>query len=96
MAETAQDDWSRYSVGQVSKKKNWVNPDCVSLSVVTHVTHVQLGLDILRAGRIAPQLIYDDSRLNTQRILVTWLSPNDWSNAGGFRYGNVCAHQNQS
>jgi hypothetical protein len=34
-------------------------------------------------------LVFDESKLNTERIRVVWLSPNDWDNAGGFRYGNV-------
>lgn len=32
-------------------------------------------------------MVFDESVLNDKRILVTWLSPNYWSN--GFRYGNV-------
>jgi len=66
-----------------------VNPDCVILSSVSHVTHVDGALEILRADSIKPKLIYDESRLNTQRVLVVWLSPNDWRGAGGFRYGNI-------
>jgi hypothetical protein len=89
MAEISQDDWSPYSVGEPSTKNNGVNPDCQGLSVVSHVTHVNAALEVLRAGCIKPQLIYDESRLNTRRILVIWLSPNDWSGAGGFRYGNI-------
>ena len=57
--------------------------------MVSHVTHVNNALEVLRAGCIKPQLIYDKSRLNTKRVLVVWLSPNDWSNVGGFRYGNI-------
>lgn len=89
MAETSQDGWAGYAVGTPSKKKNWVNPDCQQFSTVAHVTHVNSALELMRVGGIRPQLIYDESRLNTQRILVVWLSPNDWGGAGGFRYGNV-------
>src|SRR3954447_6574835 len=89
MAEISQNDWTPYSVGERSAKKNWVNPDCQGLSVVSHVTHVSTALEVLRAGCIRPQLIYDKSRLNTKRVLVIWLSPNDWSGAGRFRYGNI-------
>ena len=53
------------------------------------MTHIRNAIEIIRGSQLAPQLIYDKSRLNTQRILVLWLSPNDWSGAGGFRYGNV-------
>jgi hypothetical protein len=89
MSEISQDTWTPYSVGEPSTRKNWVNPDCQRLSVVSHVTHVNNALEVLRAGSIKPQLIYDKSRLNTRRVLVVWLSPNDWSGAGGFRYGNI-------
>jgi hypothetical protein len=89
MPEISQESWAHYSVGVRSKKKNWVNPDCQGLSLVSHVTHVSNALEVLRAGGIKPQLIYDESRLNTKRVLVVWLSPNDWSGAGGFRYGNI-------
>ena len=33
--------------------------------------------------------MFDKSKLNTRRIRVVWLSPNDWEGARGFRYGNV-------
>ena len=89
MSEVSQEDWTPYSVGKRSTRKNWVNADCQRLSIVSHVTHVGQALEVLRAGCIRPQLIYDKSRLNTKRVLVVWLSPNDWSGAGGFRYGNV-------
>lgn len=89
MAETSVDDWTRFTVGKPSTKKNWVEPACRPLQAVLHVTHIHVALDVLRDGQISPQLIYDKSRLNTDRILVIWLSPNDWGNAGGFRYGNV-------
>jgi len=59
------------------------------LDTVSHVTHVHTSLDIIAAGRINPGLVFDKSRLNESRVLVVWLSPNDWSGAGGFRYGNV-------
>lgn len=40
-------------------------------------------------GRLRADLVFDESKLNTERIRVVWLSPNDWTGAGGFRYGNV-------
>lgn len=86
MAEKAQLDWTKYSVGSWHKGGS---RDCAHLPTVTHVTHVQPALTALRDGGLKPQLIYDESRLNTDRILVIWLSPNDWHNAGGFRYGNI-------
>jgi hypothetical protein len=89
MSEYAIDDWTPFRVGKKSTRKNWTEPSCQSLSVVSHVTHIRHAVDVVRDGRVTPQLIYDKSRLNTERILVVWLSPNDWGNAGGFRYGNV-------
>jgi hypothetical protein len=59
------------------------------LAFVSHVTHIENALAILRDGRISARLVYDDSVLNTTRNHVVWLSPNDWSGAGGSRYGNV-------
>jgi len=79
--------WAAFAVGTPSTKSNWVEPDCVPLQTVSHVTHVKNALSIARAGRLKPDLVYDKSRLNDSRITVNWLSPNDWSM--GFRYGNV-------
>jgi hypothetical protein len=89
MAEIPQKSWTSYPVGKRSTRKNWVEASCQTLSVVSHVTHVHNALEVLRVGSIKPQLIYDESRLNTKRVLVVWLSPNDWSGAGGFQYGNI-------
>lgn len=54
---------------------------------VSHVTHIENAISILQRGKILPQLVYDESKLNEDRILVNWLSPNYWTD--GFRYGNV-------
>jgi hypothetical protein len=89
MAEISQQSWTDYSVGKIGTRNDWFGDDCKQLTVVSHVCHVLTALDVLRTGSIKPQLIYDKSRLNTERILVVWLSPNDWSGAGGFRYGNI-------
>lgn len=83
------DDWSAFKVGTPSTTPNWVEPDCVPLSTVSHIAHVETACDILRDGHLRAGLIFDKSILNKDRILVSWLSPNDWTNAGGFRYGNV-------
>lgn len=84
MPERSQLNWTPYQVGDTVG-----GASCRRLRTVMHVTHVNAALTILRDGTLKPQLIYDESRLNTQRILVGWLSPNDWTNAGGFRYGNI-------
>lgn len=87
--EFSQDSWTDFSVGTLSTNRKWVNSSCQPLERVSHVTHVAGALEVLRTGSIQPRLIYDESRLNTKRVLVVWVSPNDWSNAGGFRYGNI-------
>lgn len=66
------------------------SPDQSSpLTTISHVAHIDFVPQILAEGTLRAGLVYDKSILNDQRILVTWLSPNDWTNAGGFRYGNV-------
>lgn len=82
-------EWSKFKVGAKSTKANWTNPDCQPLDTVFHVTHFDSALRILSEGAIKSGLVYDKSKLNTERILVAWLSPNDWIGANGFRYGNV-------
>ncbi len=79
--------WQRYSVGAPSTKPNWTEPDCQSFEHVWHVTHISNALAIIPKGTIRPQLVYDESKLNTRRILVNWVSPNHWT--PGYRYGNV-------
>jgi hypothetical protein len=56
-------------------------------SEVSHVAHFSSALDILRDKAIRAGLVYDESKLNKDRILVSWLSPNYWGT--GFRYGTV-------
>jgi hypothetical protein len=80
MPEEWQKRWTKYSVSKLNQQE---------LPSIAHVTHVNNALEILRVGCIKPQLIYDESRLNRRRILVVWLSPNDWTPVGGFRYGNI-------
>lgn len=64
-----------------------LNPDCVPFDTVSHVAHILPSLSILEEGRIRAGLVFDESKLNKQRILVSWVSPNYWSS--GFRYGTV-------
>jgi len=81
--------WETHKVGVRSKRRGWVEPNCVSLTTISHVTHIANALEITRNGEIAAGLVYDESTLNNTRMTVVWLSPNEWSNAGGSRYGNV-------
>lgn len=80
-------EWHKFKVGELSTSRGWVNPDCQLLTTVSHVAHLETTKRIFRDGKINSGLIFDKSKLNTERILVAWLSPNHWSD--GFRYGNV-------
>ncbi|MBL8633640.1 MAG: hypothetical protein JNM40_10480 [Myxococcales bacterium] len=81
--------WQSFRVGAPSSNPGWTNPNCQELRTVAHVTHLPNARRIAEDGRIRADLVFDRSKLNTERIRVVWLSPNDWTNAGGFRYGNV-------
>lgn len=89
MPKQVQPEWTEFQVGPPSNSEDWFQPDCKTFDHVYHVTHIDLAWQILVDGRITAGLVYDKSKLRTERILVTWLSPNDWTNNGGFRYGNV-------
>jgi len=51
------------------------------------VGHVDHALRIVADRKIRKGLVFDASKLNSERVLVVWLSPNHW--ADGFRYGTV-------
>ena len=82
-------EWVKFKVGKISTKRNWTNPDCQPFETISHVAHDDIARRILCDRVIRSGLVCDESKLNTKRILVSWLSPNDWDGAGGFRYGNV-------
>ena len=56
-------------------------------SYVSHVAHVPTSIDIIKLGKIKAGIVQDKSKLKSQKILVCWVSPNDWMD--GFRYGSV-------
>ena len=56
-------------------------------ATVYHITHLSASKYLLESQRIIPQLIQDKSKLNTERIKVIWLSPNEWYQ--GSLYGNI-------
>jgi len=60
---------------------------CYKFEKVSHVTHRFRVEEILRVGKLAGRIVYDDSTLNETRTHVVWLSPNTW--AYGSRYGSV-------
>jgi hypothetical protein len=76
-------EWAKYKVTKKSMN------GCIPLDKIFHVSHTRSALNIVSDGRIKAGLVYDESKLNKDRILVCWLSPNDWSGAGGYRYGNI-------
>lgn len=51
------------------------------------MAHVDVAISIIKNMEIRQSLVFDKSRLNSSRILVSWFSPNSW--AYGFRYGGV-------
>src|SRR5438874_1138142 len=77
---------SNYKVGAKHVGPGF-SPDCVSFATVTHTAHVRNAVNIVADRRIRADLVYDASNLNTERIRVVWMSPNDW--VEGSRYGNV-------
>lgn len=84
---TTNKPWLKYKVGSPSTRKNWTEPSCQPCTEVSHVSHVEAALKIVGEKKIRQGLVFDESMLNTERVLVTWVSPNSWVN--GFRYGNV-------
>lgn len=74
---------------KVCKKTKGIfsNNNCQQLERVFHVAHLTNATRIVEDGRIKQGLIYDKSKLNKDRILVCWLSPNIWY--WGSRYGNI-------
>lgn len=81
--------WQRFKVGSPSLNPNWINDTYQPLEKVYHVAHIGFATRIVEDGQILAGLVQDKSRLNTERISVVWVSPNDWAGAGGFRYGNI-------
>ena len=66
--------WIEFSVGTPSKYRALTNSDCVPFTKVSHVAHIDTAINILKVGSLSAGLIFDESKLNTQRILVNWLS----------------------
>ena len=80
-------EWEKFCVGEPSDNPSWPNDDCAPFDTVSHVSHLEPALKIMQDKRIRAGLVFDESVLNTERILVSWTSPNYWT--PGFRYGNV-------
>ena len=82
-----QSECNRFAVGELSKNPNRDEPTCRPLVSLSHIAHVEVALEIVRSKVIRAGLVCDKSKLNTERIEVVWLSPNQWSY--GSRYGNI-------
>ena len=78
-------EWEKFKVGVPAIKG--FNDDCQRLDSVSHTSHISSAINIIEVGEVRPSLVFDESKLNDRRILVSWLSPNHWST--GFRYGNI-------
>lgn len=74
--------WQKFKVDDGASR--W---SCQPLTSVSHVSHVPTALRIVEDSTLRADLVFDESKLNTHRIRVVWLSPNEW--ARGYRYGNV-------
>lgn len=81
-------EWKKYAVGPSEKSGGSLNVDCRFFDTISHTSHAGLAMGIIANNEIRPSLIFDKSKLNKDRILVSWLSPNSWSGVG-YRYGNV-------
>ena len=81
-------EWTKFQVGALGKHQGW-RPSCKPIDFMSHVSHLNNAVSIFETGKITAGLVFDESILRKKRILVVWLSPNDWHGAGGFRYGNV-------
>jgi hypothetical protein len=78
-------EWTKFCVD--TSKGFDRNGACARFDTISHIAHIGTALSITSVGEIRPTLVFDESKLNDKRILVTWLSPNYWSR--GFRYGTV-------
>lgn len=79
-------EWTPYRI-RIPKGTTPSSRDGQLLEMVYHVVHLPTARRILEDGYLRSGLIYDESRLRSSRICVTWLSANVW--APGSIYGNV-------
>ncbi len=87
MAKTARKQWEKYAVNTTCLEGSGYPSGARRLNAVSHVAHIETAIRILKDKKIKPGLVFDMSKLNKERILVSWASPNGW--ALGFRYGSV-------
>jgi hypothetical protein len=70
-----------------SGEPRWQERSCQPFTHVTHITHLSAVPSLLRDGQLRAALVTDESLLTNHRVLVNWMSPNDWNR--GSMYGNV-------
>lgn len=80
-------EWKKFKVGKPDTREGRFEATCLPFEIVGHTSHVDSALSIVRTSKIRPGLVFDESKLNTSRILVAWMSPNTW--AHGYRYGGI-------
>ena len=83
-AARVNDVYSRVEAFQVQGEPG--TNSCKRLTTVSHVTHINFAAHAIQEQKIKAGLVFDESRLNQHRVLVTWLSPNDWIE---YIYGTV-------
>ncbi|WP_294990851.1 hypothetical protein [uncultured Stenotrophomonas sp.] len=79
--------WAAYRVAAPDAKAQFQN-ERTPFQTISHTCHVDAAIEIIKLGKVRPGLVFDKSKLNRKRILVSWASPNDWSTLG-YRYGNI-------
>jgi hypothetical protein len=80
-------EWEQYCCKIPKPDAGFERKNCSHLHEVHHVAHISDACRIIEDGKLKAGLVYDESRLNTTRTSVTWLSPNTW--APGSIYGTV-------
>jgi hypothetical protein len=79
--------WATYRIGELDPKAKFQD-ERSSFQTVSHTCHVDAAIEIIKRGEVRPGLVFDKSKLNKKRILVSWVSPNSWATLG-YRYGNI-------
>lgn len=77
-------EWDAYKI-DFPPPGRW-NEKASELDEIHHIVHPQAARYILEEGKIRAGIVYDESRLNTTRTTVIWLSAKLWP---GSIYGTV-------
>ncbi len=89
-------EWDQFNI-DVTKS----NGSARELHIVRHIVHVPVARRIIEDSKIKAGLIYDQSRLNSSRLSVVWLSANTWAWGSiyctiefQFQWNNLIAQKN--